>query len=66
MAPIKNTSQAWTTGKFFVGIGVVVVIVLFLLDPRATITSPGVVLISIGLVLMAIGWFRHPGRRWHR
>ncbi|WP_124106142.1 hypothetical protein [Kocuria tytonicola] len=63
MAPFKNMSLTYQAGKFFIGIGAVVAILFFILDPRASIVCPGLVLVEIGLVLLMIGWFRHPGRR---
>ncbi|WP_124035153.1 hypothetical protein [Kocuria tytonicola] len=63
MAPFKNTSHTYQVGKFFIGIGAVVAVIFFVLDPRASIVSPGLALIEVGLVLLVIGWFRHPGRR---
>ncbi|CAL8899753.1 hypothetical protein [Kocuria varians] len=63
MAPFKNTSPTYQAGKFFIGIGAVVAVLFFVLDPRARIVSPGLALIEIGVVLLVIGWFRHPGRR---
>ncbi|ROZ62295.1 hypothetical protein EDL96_10250 [Kocuria soli] len=54
----QTKSDLVQTGRFFVIVGLFVALALFLLDPRATDTSPGAVLIGLGVVLAIIGWIR--------
>jgi len=55
-APVSALSN---TGKFFVLLGLILGVGIFLVDPRAEVTNPGFLLTFIGLVLWGIGWFKN-------
>lgn len=55
-----NTISALSsTEKFFVLLGIILGVGLFLVDPRASVPNPGFVVTFIGIVLWGIGWLKN-------